>query len=821
MLAFESVKSLLFPTITVWQSHWLTIGFSTIVATAVAVLIMKRMDRLHQHALVALAARQDSQQRTLGTEQALRERQLSSTAQQRFGALVEHSTDVIMIMDPAGQVLFESPATQKVTGFQAAERGQFTALDEVHPDDLPHAQLLLGQVLAVAGATAVTDLRIRHRDGGWRWVDVRATNMIDVPAVAGVIVNYRDITERRQAQDAAVEQAAALRLLASVATAANTATSVQDALGGCLRAVCAYTGWSVGHAYLVTRVPGAPPMLVSSGAWADDNPARYAAFADASQRMTFRPGSGLPGQVLATGAAVWDIDLVHDGAFMRPGAARTAGLVTGHFLPAYEHTEVVAVLEFFSQTRQPVSPQLTDLMGQVSDQVGRVIAREDAATLLHHEVLHDALTGLPNRRLFADRTDHALKAAQRHHHQVAVLLLDLDWFKTINDSLGHSAGDTILREIADRLQTCLRPGDTVARLGGDEFALLLPAVTHPGDGQLLANRILDVLRLPFRLENSLIAIQASIGMALSASDTVTAEELLRDADIAMYCAKAAGRGQALAFTPTMHQSARRRLEMGGDLQRALQAGEFTVYYQPKVAVADGRVIGTEALARWHHPERGMVPPATFIPVAEETGAIVALGEWVLNQACAQTAAWQRLLPPDRPISVAVNLSVKQFGPALTRTVSTALHRSGLPAQQLTLEITESLLLDDDHALAQLLELHALGVRLSIDDFGTGYSSLSRLRSCPIDELKIDKSFIDEITDPHSTAPMVNAVITLAHAVDAIVVAEGVETPAQLQYLTGQNCDVAQGYLFSRPAPPADISPLLTTQHTASRAPSSR
>jgi PAS domain S-box-containing protein len=215
MLAFESVKSLLFPTITVWQSHWLTIGFSTIVATAVAVLVMKRMDRLHQHALVALAARQDSQQRTLGTEQALRERQLSSTAQQRFGALVEHSTDVIMIMDPAGQVLFESPATQKVTGFQAAERGQFTALDEVHPDDLPHAQLLLGQVLAVAGATAVTDLRIRHRDGGWRWVDVRATNMIDVPAVAGVIVNYRDITERRQAQDAAVEQAAALRLFGS------------------------------------------------------------------------------------------------------------------------------------------------------------------------------------------------------------------------------------------------------------------------------------------------------------------------------------------------------------------------------------------------------------------------------------------------------------------------------------------------------------------------------------------------------------------------------------------------------------------------------
>jgi diguanylate cyclase (GGDEF)-like protein len=390
---------------------------------------------------------------------------------------------------------------------------------------------------------------------------------------------------------------------------------------------------------------------------------------------------------------------------------------------------------------------------------------------------------------------------------LAVLYIDIDEFKSVNDSLGHPVGDELLKAVADRLRGCLRPTDFVARLGGDEFAIIQTAVEQPADTTDLVAKIYQTIRAPFECIGHLLATDASIGIAVAPRDGTDLDQLLKNADLAMYGAKADGRRTSRFFEPGMDARARAQRQLEVDLRQAIAADGFDLYYQPVVDLADDEVTGCEALLRWHHPSRGMVSPAEFIPVAEETGLINTLGEWVLTTACAEAASW----PDD--VKVAVNVSPVQFrSPAFALKVSAALAASGLAAHRLELEITEAILIrDDEAALAMLHQLRALGVRIALDDFGTGYSSLSYLQRFPFDKIKIDRCFIKDIAEPGGSASIVQAVMTIAAARHITTTAEGVETEPQRETLRRLGCNEMQGYLFSPAVPAAAIARLLDAQ----------
>ena len=424
-----------------------------------------------------------------------------------------------------------------------------------------------------------------------------------------------------------------------------------------------------------------------------------------------------------------------------------------------------------------------------------------------HQATHDALTGLPNRVLLRDRLTQALAAASRSAGEVAVLVIDLDRFKEINDTLGHACGDQLLRQVAPRVESVLRAGDTVARLGGDEFAVLLPAVDGVAEAQAVAERIRAALHQRFDVDGVALDIEASIGIAVSPWHGTTGSDLQRHAEIAMYVAKEFKSG-AVVFEPAEHVAPASRLTVLGDLRRALEHDDqLVLHYQPKYALADGRLEGAEALVRWQHPERGLVPPADFVPVAEGTGLILALTERVLDLALGQMRRWS---DAGSPLAVAVNLSTRcLLDASLPDLVARLLARHGVPAELLRLEVTESAVMADAaRCLAVLQRLHALGVRLSIDDFGTGYSSMAQLRRLPVDELKIDQSFVLGMTVTEQDAVLVRTAVDLAHNLGLTVVAEGVEGPEHVAALRHLGCDIAQGYHFARPMPAEALTGLL-------------
>jgi Amt family ammonium transporter len=442
---------------------------------------------------------------------------------------------------------------------------------------------------------------------------------------------------------------------------------------------------------------------------------------------------------------------------------------------------------------------------------------------LSYQAFHDSLTSLPNRALFMDRLEHAFARGRHDQESVAVLFLDLDGFKVVNDSLGHDAGDQLLVKVSQKLAACLRSSDlvtrigepelpmmTVARLGGDEFAILLEDIKNASDVIRIAERIMQQLQQPLLLRDREVFISASIGIALSTPEHHRAEDLLRDADVALYRAKNAGKASYMIFDTTMHGLALERLELETGLRRALERGELRVHYQPKVSLETGKIVGMEALVRWEHPEQGLIPPGDFIPIAEETGMIIPLGEWVLREACRQARLWQAQHPIDPPLSISVNLSLRQFQqPALVEAIADVLHETELEPSQLKLEITESVMMEDVEAVIATLDaLHRLGVRLAIDDFGTGYSSLSYLRRFPVDILKIDRSFVHGLGKDMEGTAIVHAAITLAHNLGMQIVAEGIETEEQLDQLRALGCDQGQGYYFSKPLPPDAAGALL-------------
>jgi len=436
-----------------------------------------------------------------------------------------------------------------------------------------------------------------------------------------------------------------------------------------------------------------------------------------------------------------------------------------------------------------------------------IARRQELETALAHQALHDPLTGLPNRTLLADRLNQALARHERAAGDVVVAFMDLDRFKLINDSKGHPAGDALLVALARRLEAATRAADTVARFGGDEFVMVSEVVDDERGVVAIANRLKAVLAEPFLLGDEAVHISGSIGLAVAGTGE-TADELIRNADAAMYAAKEAERGGFAIYQEPLHAGVVSRLQIERDLHRALDDGEFVLHYQPKFALATGEPVGVEALVRWNHPTKGLVSPADFIPVCEETGLIVPLGQWVLFEAGRQIRRWR-----DRhglSVAVSVNLSARQLIRSdLTRMVADMLESTGADPADLCLEITEGTLLQDmNAAVKHLRELRALGVRISIDDFGTGYSSLAYLRTLPLDELKIDRSFVTPVADDASAAAIVASVVSLGHALGLVVVAEGVETPSQLSTLRDLGCDLAQGYHLGRPAAAADVLPAL-------------
>jgi diguanylate cyclase (GGDEF)-like protein/PAS domain S-box-containing protein len=427
---------------------------------------------------------------------------------------------------------------------------------------------------------------------------------------------------------------------------------------------------------------------------------------------------------------------------------------------------------------------------------------------LRHRAFHDALTQLANRSLFSDRIEHAIARQARAEASVAVVVGDLDGFKTINDSLGHTAGDQLLVAAAQRLQNQLRPGDTAARLGGDEFAVLLEDVADVDEIEALADRLLEVFTEPYAIAGKQLLVTASLGVAVNRPGD-GAEELVRNADMAMYLAKSAGKACYRVYEPEMHDAALARLDLEAELRQALRAGEFVVHYQPTVHLESGAVRGFEALVRWDHPERGLLSPAQFIPLAEETGMIVELGRWVLGQACTQTRAWQTA-HPDLDLGISVNLSPRQFrDPRLIDDVAAVLVGSGLDAPSLTLEITESVLVDERGPAVDCLHgLKTLGVKVALDDFGTGYSSLGRLRELPIDVLKIDKGFIDGVAHDAESRGLVEAILQMAGTLELDTIAEGVEDAQQAECLQRLGSSLVQGYLYSHPLPATNIPDFL-------------
>ncbi|MGB6175292.1 MAG: EAL domain-containing protein [Methylocella sp.] len=442
-----------------------------------------------------------------------------------------------------------------------------------------------------------------------------------------------------------------------------------------------------------------------------------------------------------------------------------------------------------------------------------VTAKRQAEARIAHMAHHDALTGLPNRVLFHERLDEALLRVRRDRDKFAVLYLDLDEFKNVNDTLGHAAGDKLLVAVAERLRTCLRDCDMVARFGGDEFAVLQIGLAGPHEAGAFADRIVTLLSEPYDIDGQQVVIGASVGIALAPADGETSDQLLRNADMALYRAKEDGRCTFCFFQPGMDARLRAHHTLELDLRKALAAGEFEVYYQPLVTLETGVISGFEALLRWHHPVRGMVTPAKFIPLAEETGLIVPIGEWVLRQACAEAVAW----PDD--LKVAVNLSPVQFKKGnLPQVVFATLASAGLPAARLELEITESIFLAESKTnLATLRRLRALGVAISMDDFGTGYSGLSYLRAFPFDKIKIDRSFISELGDSADCMAIIKAITHLGSNLGIPTLAEGVETKKQLSWLREVGCTEMQGYLFSRPVPASEIAGLLSSQRMSRQA----
>ncbi|MGY6500635.1 MAG: putative bifunctional diguanylate cyclase/phosphodiesterase [Acidimicrobiales bacterium] len=671
----------------------------------------------------------------------------TSREHRRMAKVLEHAADGYLVVDHSGVILTSSPSIARIwpDGFDHVE----TIFDALHPSDRDYAASLGVQALERPGTPAVGEVRALARDGSLRWFEIRLTDQTADPAIGGLITNVRDITDRVRSEQERHDAEERFRLGFENAAVGMTMSDLDGVLSQVNLAMCdildRLPSELVGHRlddFLHPDSPGVAPQI---------------------ERL-------LAGE----------IDSFHgERRLLRPDGSVVWVLVT-----------TVSVAADAAGDRYMFS------------QVQNITDRKQSEEALAHQAVHDALTGLPNRILLEERLESALAGHDRHP---ALLFIDVDNFKVINDGLGHTVGDRVLLELSDRLRANIRTGDTAARFGGDEFAVVLDGVPDKDTALKRAEHLLEVLGAPVVLGDQTHFVSVSIGCAVADGDS-TAETVIRDADAAMYQAKALGRSRVELFTQSMHSQVARRLRTDGRLRHALEAGHFHVAYQPFLSIDDERVVGMEALLRWNDPDVGPVSPAEFIPVAEQTGLIVQLGAWALDEALRQLQEWRQHRSWGHGLSVSVNVSARQLSVAsLVDTVQQCIVSNGIEAGALCLEITETAVMSDVEASIGLMRMmRDLGVDLSIDDFGTGYSSLNYLKSLPLNTLKVDRSFIDGLgSDPHDTS-IVEAVVALGHALGMSVHAEGVEHQEQLDELRRIGCDDAQGWLWAPAMGAADF-----------------
>jgi diguanylate cyclase (GGDEF)-like protein/PAS domain S-box-containing protein len=673
--------------------------------------------------------------------------------------VVQNFSEIVMIVDPDGTLDYASPAFERILGYDPEEASGKNLLDFVHPDDLSGVRQESERIISggdSAGPKAL-EYRMRHKDSSWWWME-GGVAMVNDPALRGIVLNARDITERKEAEERYRTLVEQIPVVAYIDRADGTDAPL----------------------YTSPQIEGLlgydQEEASSSRLW----------------RERLHPADR--SRVLAV-----------DDLFEKEGEER----FREEYRLLTKDGSVAWVLEDAVLVKDATMGTPLYWQGILYD----ITERKEAEEWLEHRAFHDPLTDLPNRQLLVDRLSHALvRTHRRQSSGVAILFMDLDRFKVVNDSLGHEAGDRLLVAAGERLKGCLKPEDTLARFGGDEFVALVEDVERPEQAIHVAERLIECLEDPFVLVGRELFVTTSMGVAFGKGRTTSAENLLRDADTAMYRAKYEGLGYAV-FDPGLYEQAVRRLELENDLRRAVERKELVLHYQPIFDFGSKEVWGVEALVRWKHPERGLLEPAEFVALAEQTGLIGPIGRWVLNEACRWTKRWQQSYPRSAPLRVIVNFSAMQLRhPGGAETIREALASSGLRAESLRLDVTESAFIDAFEGNALVLErIENLGVGVCIDDFGTGYSSLSYLKRLPADVLKIDKSFIKGLEENDEDTAIAGMVIELAHTLGMKVIAEGVETDGQGAILEEMGCDMAQGFHFESPLPPEAISEILLSR----------
>ena len=670
-----------------------------------------------------------------------------ASSERRHRALFSQMAEAVAVLRPneAGEDFIYvdvNPAALRMEGMEAGDFIGHT-LTEVFPGAMSHGLLDMARRVLITGNAETLAMAFYQDDriSGWR------DHAIYRLPTGEVVHLWDEVTDKKRAETG-------LQMAASVFNHTGEGIIVTTPDGLIERVNPAFTTIT---GYASDEVIGRPPSLLSSD----------------------RQGPGFY-------QAMWQ-------------ALRDLGRWQGELWNRRKNGE--AYLEWLTIS------EVRDEMGRVAHYVGvfdDISELHEKEQRIRHQAFHDALTGLPNRALLLDRLDHAIAASRRGDHKTAVLFLDLDRFKIVNDSLGHDVGDELLKEVAVRLKSSLRQADTVARLGGDEFVVLSTEWVIPSDVATLAEKIQSLLEKPFHVAGHELHIGVSAGIALHPVDGANAGELLKNADTAMYAVKESGRNGYRFFSADLNEAAVERLTLEVALRRAIESGELEVHYQPKFVLATGAMAGAEALVRWRHPELGMIAPIRFIPLAEETGLVVPLGEWVLRRVCRQVAAWRRVGYVHGPI--AVNVSARQLAlPDFASRVATILGEEGVDPDAIDLEITETAIMrEPERAAAMLTSLAVFGTKVVLDDFGVGYSSLGYLKRLPISVLKMDRSFINDVTEDTDAAALACGIVQLARHLDIEVVAEGVETEAQADFLRSSGCALVQGYLFARPMPPEDM-----------------
>jgi diguanylate cyclase (GGDEF)-like protein/PAS domain S-box-containing protein len=670
-------------------------------------------------------------------------------SEEKFRSIVETTSQWVWEMDLSGTLIYNNPAIEQILGYTPEELAEVNFLPFMHAEDLAEIRRLLPEFIAEKRGWTNLVCRWQHKDGSIRWLESSAAPVL---GANGELIGYRgtdhDITERKLAEEALRESEYKLRTLLASMNEGLVQVNNDEVIEFVNERFCEMTGYARGE--LLGKITYDILFDEGNGKFVREANRLRAKGVSSQYELPLRKKDGETLWTIVGGTPIINAD----------------GIVTG-------------------------------TMGVFTD----ITERKRAEEQLLHDAFHDGLTGLANRTLFMEHLRITIERAKsRHSNAYAVLFLDFDRFKIINDSLGHAEGDNLLKLIAGRIKACTRAGDLVARLGGDEFVVLLTELAETGEATLVAERILSFLKAPFELGGRDIFISASIGITLSDSGHAAPEDMLRDADIAMYHAKSGGRAQYRIFSQEMHERASKQLQFETEMRLAFERGDFLLHYQPIIELETNKIIGFESLVRWRQPERGMISPLEFIPVAEETGLIVPLGKWILHESCRQLCQWQQENPAAAALTVSVNLSCKQFSqPDLAEQIADALRETGLDPRYLKLEITESHIMGNcETAVEMMNRLRALGVEISLDDFGTGYSSLSYLHSLPIDYLKIDRSFVNSIGEGTKKGEIVSTIVKLAHNLKVKTVAEGIETAEQLSQLRQLNCQYGQGYFFSKP-----------------------